>query len=208
MADRSPARDSACSTCCCTRDYDPVAATRRGRRRRPLARGRPAGGRGHAAGSLRSLHAVVRPYLCRRLCGGLLQLQVGRSPLGRRLQPVRGSTACCRRRRAPGSATKCSPAAAAGRRWSRSSPSAAAPPQLDALLRHNGMVIPHRGRRRGPSHPSHLHSQPPPRGRRGGCRRPEQRLSLHRTRMGGSSTPTTCRRPTRKNVQTKRLTPT
>ena len=57
----------------------------------------------------------------RRLRGGLLQLQVGGSTVGGRLQPVRGARRARSPRPAAGSATKFSPSAAAGRRSNRSS---------------------------------------------------------------------------------------
>ena len=92
------------------------------------ARRRAARGRGRAAGALRPLHAVVRAHLRRRLRGRLLQLQVGRGAVGRRLSACSRRRACCRPPPARGSATRCWPAAAAATRWSRSSPSAAARP--------------------------------------------------------------------------------
>ena len=117
---------SRCSTCCCTPPTTPR------RRRVPDAAGgarrRARRSRRRAAPAVRPLHARVRPHLRRRLRGRLLQLQVGRGAVRRRVQPVRGGAACCRRRPAPASATRCSPAAAADRRSNRSSPSGAAPP--------------------------------------------------------------------------------
>jgi Zn-dependent oligopeptidase len=55
--------------------------------------------RGDAAAAIQPLPEFVRTHLLGRLCGRLLQLQVGRGTVRRRLQRLRGSQ---RRRRAPG----------------------------------------------------------------------------------------------------------
>ena len=79
---RSAISSSACSTCCCTRPTTPAAATRR----RPCST--PCGARSPSCrGRLRSLHAIVRAHLRRRLRGWILQLQVGRGAFGGRVQP-------------------------------------------------------------------------------------------------------------------------
>ena len=76
----------------------------------------------------------------RRLRGRLLQLQVGRSAVGGRLQRVRGTGRARPGGRAHASATRSSPSAAAARRPNRSAPSAGASRRVDALLRHSGMT--------------------------------------------------------------------
>jgi oligopeptidase A len=85
------------------------------------------------------LSAPIRAHLRRRLWGGLLQLQVGRGPVGRRLRRVRGKRRSrCRDRSAL-------PPRGAGRGGSRPALESfvafrGRKPQIDALLRHNGMT--------------------------------------------------------------------
>ena len=83
-------------------------------------------GRGVAAAGLQPLPAQLLAHLCRRLRGRLLQLQMGRGAVGRRLERVRGS------RRAVDVATgrryreEILEAGGSRRRWRTSWPSAAA----------------------------------------------------------------------------------
>ena len=103
-------------------------------------------GRRADAARVQPLPEQLLAHLRRRLRGRLLQLQVGRGAVGRRLRRLRGG----RRRRptpqpgsprpAGASSTRSSRSAAAGRRSTRSARSAAASRSIDALLRHSGMV--------------------------------------------------------------------
>ena len=131
---------SRCSTCSCIREYVPgrgAAACRRPRRCSMTARREVAVG---PAPRLRPVHARVRPRLRGRVRRRLLQLQVGggaRPPMHTACS--RKSASCRRPRGLDGSATRCWP----GRQPPGLDSFVAfrgRPPQLDALLRHNGMT--------------------------------------------------------------------
>jgi hypothetical protein len=94
-------------------------------------RAQGSGGAGPAR--VEPLPAELLAHLRRRLCGGLLQLQVGRSAVRRRLRSLRGSARrpgapCSTPKPANATCAKSSRSAAHGRRWNPSRPSAAANP--------------------------------------------------------------------------------
>ncbi len=93
----------------------------------------------HAAARLQPLPQQLLAHLRRRLRRGLLQLQMGRSAVGRRLQPVRGKRRAVARSRPPLLERNSRP----GRRRPALESFKAfrgREPTIDALLRHNGMA--------------------------------------------------------------------
>ena len=140
----APALLRARSTWSCTTRWTPTAASRSfDVQRRVAARTTrpPAAARG-------SLPVRLQPHLRGRLRRRLLQLQVGRGPVGRRLRRLRGGgprrRRGRRRDRAAASATPCSRSAAAATRWRSSTPSAAASRAPRRCCARQGCRIGHR----------------------------------------------------------------
>ena len=129
---------SRCSTCCCT----PTTIRRRGASDAAgvldagaaRSRGRAAARRTTASRTA-SAHIFAGGY-----AAGLLQLQVGRGAVRRCVSACSRSAACCRRRSARASATRCSRVGGSRPALESFVAFRGRPPQLDALLRHNGMV--------------------------------------------------------------------
>ena len=137
------------------------------------------GGRRRAAAGVQPLPAQLPARVLGRLRGRVLQLQVGRGAVRRRVRRVRGTAAYSTSRRRAASCARSSSAAAAATRWRPSSSSAAASPRSSRCCgrwasrrrpRHAHRHLERQFAARPPAAPDGL-ARGQPGGRRSCCRR-------------------------------------